>query len=245
MKVTLWSEVLPLKAQERSQAMSLSVSSVPSGSSLWVGDSAVGPAPAGWAAAAASSSVCLRRKRRHMNGDRLGASSVGRDAISGAPRSAPYCRFPCTWQRLWRGQFGVAARGVDAADLDEAGHEHNEGDAHQQHRPPVSLKDTEALQHVFMVADPPGLQPGQVLHFLSRNTHHDPLGNIFVEFCVEDGFLESCQWPISVHQSAPHEHVAVALEVVAGRAGLQRYDRPVEELGPFVRARAAAGAGVH
>lgn len=27
-----------------------------------------------------------------------------------------------TWQRLRRGQFGVAARGVDAADLDEAGH---------------------------------------------------------------------------------------------------------------------------
>lgn len=31
-------------------------------------------------------------------------------------------RMLCTWQRLWRGQFGVAARGVDAADLDEAGH---------------------------------------------------------------------------------------------------------------------------
>lgn len=54
-------------------------------------------------------------------------------------------RMLCTWQRLWRGQFGVAARGVDAADLDEASHEHDEGDAHQQHCPPVSLDDTEAL----------------------------------------------------------------------------------------------------
>lgn len=52
--------------------------------------------------------------------------------------------------------------------------------------------------------------------FTACNTHHYPLGNIFIEFCVEDGFLESCQRPISVHQSAPHEHVAVALEVIAG-----------------------------
>lgn len=49
-----------------------------------------------------------------------------------------------------------------------------------------------------------------------QNTHHDPFGNIFVELCVEDGFLQSCQRPVSIHQSAPHEHVAVALELVAG-----------------------------
>lgn len=64
-KVTLWSEVLPLKAQERSEAMSLSVSSDPAGSPLWVGDSAVGSVPAGSPAAAVSSSVYLRKKRRH------------------------------------------------------------------------------------------------------------------------------------------------------------------------------------
>lgn len=63
--VTLWSEVLPLKAQERGEATSLSVSSVPSGSSLWAGDSAAGPGAAGSPAAAASSSGYLRKERRH------------------------------------------------------------------------------------------------------------------------------------------------------------------------------------
>lgn len=36
-----------------------------------------------------------------------------------------------TWQRFgWR-QFGVTAGRVHAADFNEAGHEHDEGDAHQ------------------------------------------------------------------------------------------------------------------
>lgn len=99
-----------------------------------------------------------------------------------------------------------------------------------------------------MVADQHGFTAAPALTsaaFPVWNTHHDPLGNTFVEFCVEDGFLESRQRPVGVHQSAPHEHVTVALEVIAGRAGLQRYDGPVEEFGPFIRARAAAGAGVH
>lgn len=78
-----------------------------------------------------------------------------------------------------------------------------------------------------------------------ENTHHDPFGNSFVEFCVEDSLLESCQRPISIHQSAPHEHVTVALEVIAGWTGLQRYDPLVEEIGPFLRACAAAGARIH
>lgn len=36
-----------------------------------------------------------------------------------------------TWQRLGGRQFGVTAGRVHAADFNEAGHEHDEGDAHQ------------------------------------------------------------------------------------------------------------------
>lgn len=36
-----------------------------------------------------------------------------------------------TWQRFWWRQFGVTAGRVHAADLNESGHQHDEGDAHQ------------------------------------------------------------------------------------------------------------------
>lgn len=64
-------------------------------------------------------------------------------------------------------------------------------------------------------------------------THHDPLRNILVEFRIEDGFLEPRQRSISVHQTAPHEHVAVALEVIARGSRLQRGDFVVEKCLPF------------
>lgn len=54
--------MLPLKAQRRTKVMSLSVSSVPSDSSLWADDCATGPVAAGLWAAVVSSSVYLRKK---------------------------------------------------------------------------------------------------------------------------------------------------------------------------------------
>lgn len=72
------------------------------------------------------------------------------------------------------------------------------------------------------------------LRFLYWDTHHYPLCNILVEFRIEDCFLQPCQRPIGVHQTTPHEHITVALKVIAGRAGLQRRDLLVEELGQFL-----------
>lgn len=101
---------------------------------------------------------------------------------------------------------------MHTANLDESSHEHNQGNTHQQHRPPVN---------------------------------HYPFSNVLIELRVEDGFLQSGQRPIGIHQPALHEHVAVAFEVVAGRASLQRGHLPVEELGQALRACTAACAGVH
>lgn len=78
---------------------------------------------------------------------------------------------------------------MHATDLNEASHEHDEGNAHQQHCPPMG---------------------------------HDPLCNVFIELRVEDGLLQPGQRPVRIHQAALHEHVTVALEVVARRAGRQR-----------------------
>lgn len=56
--------MLPLKAQRRPKVMSLSVSSAPSDSSLWVDDGAAGPVAAGLPAAVVSSSVYLRKTNK-------------------------------------------------------------------------------------------------------------------------------------------------------------------------------------
>lgn len=44
--------------------------------------------------------------------------------------------------RKWfgRGKFRITAWCVDTADLNKTSHEHDEGDAHQQHGPPMSLE---------------------------------------------------------------------------------------------------------
>lgn len=54
--------MLPLKAQGGTKAMSVSVSSVPSDSSLWVGDDAAVPVAVGLHVAAVSFSVYLIKK---------------------------------------------------------------------------------------------------------------------------------------------------------------------------------------
>lgn len=61
------------------------------------------------------------------------------------------------------------------------------------------------------------------------DTYHDPLGNVLIELGVEDGLLQPGERSICVHQTALHEHVAVALEFVAGRACWQRDLLLVEE----------------
>ena len=53
------------------------------------------------------------------------------------------------------------------------------------------------------------------------HTDHNPLCNVLVKLWVEDGLLQPRERPVSIHQSALHEHVTVALEVVARGAGWQ------------------------
>lgn len=50
-------------------------------------------------------------------------------------RSSP---LQSAWQWFGRWQLWVTAWCMNAADLNETSHEHDEGDAHQQHSPPVS-----------------------------------------------------------------------------------------------------------
>lgn len=76
-------------------------------------------------------------------------------------------------------------------------------------------------------------------------TYHNPLGNVLVQLGVEDGLLQPGQRPVGVHQAALAEDVAVALEIIAGRACRQRGHLLVEEAGQALRAGAAAGVGVH
>lgn len=45
-----------------------------------------------------------------------------------------------TWKGLRRGQLGIAAWRVNTADLNEAGHQHDQRNAHQEDRPPVCLE---------------------------------------------------------------------------------------------------------
>lgn len=58
---------------------------------------------------------------------------------------------------------------------------------------------------------------------------HNPLCNVFIELWIEDGLLQPGEWSICIHQTALHEHVAVALEVIAWRAGWQRGHFLIEE----------------
>lgn len=99
--------------------MSLRVLSVPSGRYLWVGDSVAGPASAGSRAAVVSFSLYLRKRIRNKGPN---VSMVYSCAHHHWILQISKTRMLCTWQRLWWGHLGVAAWGVDAADLDEAGH---------------------------------------------------------------------------------------------------------------------------
>lgn len=148
-----------------------------------------------------------------------------------------------TWERFGRGEFGVTAWCVHTTDLDEASHEHDEGDAHQQDCPPVGLeKRTEHKSatntHLVLISS------------ASRrdrpvDTYHNPLGNVLIQLWVEDGLLQPGQRPVGIHQAALHEDVAVALEVVARRARRQRGRFLIEETSQTLRSRAAAGVGIH
>lgn len=60
-----------------------------------------------------------------------------------------------TWKGLRRGQLGIAAWCVDAADLNEAGHQHDQGDAHQQNGPPVCL-EWQRIEKGWYPRPPPG-----------------------------------------------------------------------------------------
>lgn len=69
---------------------------------------------------------------------------------------------------------------------------------------------------------------------VSKATYHYPLCDVLIELRVEDGLLQSGQRAVRVHQPTPHEHVTVALEVVAGRPRGQRGDFLIEEPGQFL-----------
>lgn len=132
-----------------------------------------------------------------------------------------------TWERFGRGEFGVTAWCVHTADLDEASHEHDEGDTHQQDCPPVGLeKRTEhrSATNTHLIPISSASRRGQ-----SADTYHNPLGDVLIQLWVEDGLLQPGQRPVGVHQAALHENVAVALEVVAGRARWQRGRLLIEE----------------
>lgn len=74
---------------------------------------------------------------------------------------------------------------------------------------------------------------------------HNPLCNVLVELWVEDGLLQPGQRPICIHQAALHEHVTVALEVIARGAGRQRGHFFIEETSKTLRSCAAARVGIH
>lgn len=74
---------------------------------------------------------------------------------------------------------------------------------------------------------------------------HNPLCNVLVELWVEDGLLQPGQWPVCIHQTALHEHVTVALEVIARGAGRQRGHFFIEETSQTLGASAAACVRIH
>lgn len=74
---------------------------------------------------------------------------------------------------------------------------------------------------------------------------HYPLSDVLVELRVKDGFLESCQRTVGVHQTTLHKHVAVTFEVVAGRTGLQGRHFLIKETGQTLGAGTAACARAH
>lgn len=132
-----------------------------------------------------------------------------------------------TWEWFGRGEFGVTAWCVHTTDLDEASHEHDEGDTHQQDCPPVGLeKRTEHKStrntHLILIFSASRRDR-------STDTYHDPLGDVLIQLWVEDGLLQPGQRPVGIHQAALHENVAVALEVVARRARWQRGRFLIEE----------------
>lgn len=80
---------------------------------------------------------------------------------------------------------------------------------------------------------------------VGNSTYHDPLRNVLVELGVKNGLLESSERAVRIHQTALHEHVAVTLEVIAGRAGRQRGHLLVEETSQTLRPCTAACVGIH
>lgn len=130
------------------------------------------------------------------------------------------------------------------ADLNEASHEHDEGNAHQQHCPPVGLQ--RRGEHKSTIINT--RKNVHVKHCRQNrevDAYHDPLCNVLVELGIEDGLLQPGQWSVCVHQTALHEHIAVTLEVVARRARRQRGHFLIEEASEALRAGAAARVGIH
>lgn len=74
---------------------------------------------------------------------------------------------------------------------------------------------------------------------------HNPLGYVFIELWVKDGLLQSGKRSICVHQTALHEHVTVALEVIAGRAGWKGGHLLIEETSQALGPCAAARVRIH
>lgn len=132
---------------------------------------------------------------------------------------------------------------MHTTDLDEASHEHDEGDTHQQDCPPVGLE--KRTEHTSTTNTHLMLRFSASRRDQSADTYHDPLRNVLVQLWVEDGLLQPGQRPVGVHQAALHENVAVALEVVARRASWQRGRFLVEETSQTLRSRAAACVGIH
>lgn len=65
------------------------------------------------------------------------------------------------WKWFGRGKFGVTAWCMHTTDLNETSHEHDEGDAHQKHCPPMSLEKrmkptntTKKREHLMITTHP-------------------------------------------------------------------------------------------
>lgn len=74
---------------------------------------------------------------------------------------------------------------MDTADLNEASHEHDESDPHQQHCPPMSLgrKMKNRLNAINTETPRDNCSDHAV------DTYHNPLCDVLVELWVEDGLL--------------------------------------------------------
>lgn len=96
-----------------------------------------------------------------------------------------------TWQRFRRREFGVTARSVHTADLNEASHEHDEGDTHQQHCPPMGLerRTKHKTSHQNTNTSQTTTDPHESRLQRGGTTYHDPLCDVLIELRIEDGLL--------------------------------------------------------